>query len=235
MPNFAFFNLVSANATRRFCYIANATYAKYFAYFVNPVLYFALPLVILISYAIKTHQNLELMKRTRQIRRLERQMTAVRFNEASSLISWTRSSIIHSRWLFYKLWLIPSHQFHMELNSSTLRLHETCTRMNIVVLKNTYSYRSLVFLITSISSLLSIFISFLVDRYEQRLEAIYASETITRRKRIFSCSIYRNRRRLAKGNRCQRTSHQYPTVNSNRFFQTSCKQIQISRSIEHVG
>ena len=223
MPNFAFFNLVSIHATRRFCYIANETYAKYFAYFVNPVLYFALPLVILISYAIKTHQNLELMKRTRQIRRLERQMTSVRFNEASSLIFSTRSSVILSRWLFSKLWLIPSHRSHMELSSSTLRLHETCTRMNTVVLKNTYSSRLLVFLITSISSLLSTFISFLVDRYDQRLEAICSSDTITRRERIFSCSIYRNRPRLAKRNCCQRNSYQRPTLNSDRFFPTFCK------------
>jgi len=79
LPNFRYFNLIQISLTRVVCHISKQTYSNYFAYFVNPVMYFALPLIILISFTIQTHRNLRLMKETRRLRRLERQMTSVKF------------------------------------------------------------------------------------------------------------------------------------------------------------
>jgi len=79
LPNFLFFDLIPIGPTRVMCYISNQIYSDYFAYFVNPVMYFGLPLIILISFAIQTHRNLRLMRRSRRLKRLERQMTSVKF------------------------------------------------------------------------------------------------------------------------------------------------------------
>ncbi len=79
LPNFRYFDLIQISPTRVICYISKQTYSNYFAYFVNPVMYFALPLIILISFTIRTHKNLRLMKNTRGLRRVERQMTSVKF------------------------------------------------------------------------------------------------------------------------------------------------------------
>jgi hypothetical protein len=65
------------SATRMICYISKQIYSNYFAYFVNPVLYFALPLSILMFFATQTLRNLRLMSKTRRIQQLERQMTSV--------------------------------------------------------------------------------------------------------------------------------------------------------------
>jgi hypothetical protein len=78
-PNFLFFSLIPTNLTRVVCHISKRAYAHYFAYFINPVLYFALPLIILISFAIQTNRNLRLMNTTRRLQRLERQLTSVRY------------------------------------------------------------------------------------------------------------------------------------------------------------
>ncbi|UJR31795.1 hypothetical protein I4U23_019272 [Adineta vaga] len=78
LPNFLYFNLVPmGNPIRLVCYIWNQKYYNYFAYFVNPVLYFALPLIIFISFTIETQKNLRMMKKTSRIKRLERQMTSM--------------------------------------------------------------------------------------------------------------------------------------------------------------
>jgi len=79
LPNLLFFNLVPMGLTRVICIISKQTYSHYFAYFVNPVMYFGLPLIIFISFAIQTHRNLRLMNKTRRLKRLERQMTSVEF------------------------------------------------------------------------------------------------------------------------------------------------------------
>jgi hypothetical protein len=79
LPNFLFFNLIPINPKRVVCYVSEPAYSIYFAYFVNPVLYFALPLIVFISLAIKTYRNLRLMNINRRIKRLEREMTSVRF------------------------------------------------------------------------------------------------------------------------------------------------------------
>ena len=78
LPNWLFFDLVRMSPTMIICHISNSFYRQYFAYFVNPILYFALPIVLLLSFAGKTRQNMQLMKKTRGIQRLERQITAVR-------------------------------------------------------------------------------------------------------------------------------------------------------------
>jgi hypothetical protein len=78
LPNFYFFNLVPISLTRVICYISQQTYSNYFAYFVNPILYFALPLIILIFFAVQTLRNLRLMNKTTRVKQLERQMTSVR-------------------------------------------------------------------------------------------------------------------------------------------------------------
>lgn len=77
LPNFFFFDLIPMNSTRLVCHISKRFYSDYFAYFVNPVLYFALPLILLISLTLQTHRNLKLMNTTRRLKRLERQMTSV--------------------------------------------------------------------------------------------------------------------------------------------------------------
>lgn len=77
LPNLFFFNLVPVNSTRLVCHISKRLYSDYFAYFVNPVLYFALPLILLVSLTVRTHRNLKLMNTTRRLKRLERQMTSV--------------------------------------------------------------------------------------------------------------------------------------------------------------
>ncbi len=79
LPNFFYFDLVPSSLTRVVCHISQQTYSKYFAYFVNPVLYFALPLIIFIFFAIQTQRNLRLMNKTRRIKRVERQITSVKF------------------------------------------------------------------------------------------------------------------------------------------------------------
>ena len=78
LPNLFFFNLVPIDSTRVVCHITKRFYSDYFAYFVNPVLYFALPLVLLIYLTVQTHRNLQLMNRTQRLKKLERQMTSVR-------------------------------------------------------------------------------------------------------------------------------------------------------------
>lgn len=83
LPNFLFFDLVSITPTRVICHISKQIYSHYFAYFVNPVLYFALPLILLISLAIQTHRNLRLMNTTRRLKKLERQMCSVRYDKLS--------------------------------------------------------------------------------------------------------------------------------------------------------
>ncbi|CAF1074133.1 unnamed protein product [Adineta ricciae] len=85
LPNFLFFNLVPMGTPLRLvCYIWKQEYYNYFAYFVNPVLYFALPLVIFILFTILTQNNLRMMKKSNRIKRLERQMTSMIILQAIS-------------------------------------------------------------------------------------------------------------------------------------------------------
>ncbi len=79
LPNFFFFNLIPLNSTRIICHISNQNYSHYFAYFVNPILYFALPLILLIFLSLQTHRNLRLMNATRRLKKLERQITSVKY------------------------------------------------------------------------------------------------------------------------------------------------------------
>jgi hypothetical protein len=78
-PNIFFFNLITIHSTRVLCHISKKIYSDYFAYFVNPILYFALPLIILISFTIQTHRNLRLMNKTSRLQKVERQLTSVRY------------------------------------------------------------------------------------------------------------------------------------------------------------
>ncbi len=89
LPNFFFFNLIKINSTHIICYISKQIYSDYFAYFVNPILYFAFPLIILISLTMLTHRNLRLMNKTRRLKQVERQLTSVRSsNRFFSIISF---------------------------------------------------------------------------------------------------------------------------------------------------
>lgn len=83
-PNFLYFDLIPISPTRLICHISKRTYSDYFAYFVNPVLYFGLPLIILIFFAIQTHRNIRRIKRNRRLKRLERQMTSVNLKKKSN-------------------------------------------------------------------------------------------------------------------------------------------------------
>lgn len=89
LPNFLYFDLVPMGGKALVCHISKRAYYNYFAYFVNPVLYFALPLIIFISLAVRTQRNLRLLRKTTRIKRIERQMTSVscpaRPSEATTL------------------------------------------------------------------------------------------------------------------------------------------------------
>ncbi|CAF0732455.1 unnamed protein product [Adineta steineri] len=100
LPNFLYFNLVPIGPTRVTCTIAKKAYFDYFAYFVNPVLYFSLPLIIIITLAIKTHKNLRLMNKTKRIKRLERQMASMIILQA---ITNSISSIPYGIQFFYSV------------------------------------------------------------------------------------------------------------------------------------
>ena len=87
LPHLLFIDLIRVSPTEVICFTPHRIYSNYFAYFVNPVLYFALPVIILNTLAIKTRRHLQLMARSRQIQRIERQMTSVGKFQQDTVIS----------------------------------------------------------------------------------------------------------------------------------------------------
>ena len=128
----------------------------------------------------------------------------------------------------------------MEFNSSTPRSQCTRPRMTTVVLKNTYSYKSLVSPTTLISSLPSTFISFLADSSEQPFDVTYSSKSAIRRTRTSSYSIYPNQYGLGGRNLRRKNYRPYRKVKDRRFSsdmmraspdQQKCRVCRHSKSV----
>jgi len=84
IPMLFVFDSIQIGPTTYVCNTLNAEFTNYFSFFVNPVLYFFIPVIIVTCFSFLTYRNLRTVQRT--VNSKIRQLTLVEVNFFFSLI-----------------------------------------------------------------------------------------------------------------------------------------------------
>jgi hypothetical protein len=138
IPNLYVFDIVTVNVTgQQACIPTLSSYVNYYTHFVNPVLTFVLPLIIISTFAILTSINISQLGGRRTANRLEKQITLITIFQALTVIV---SSVPMCVQFIYSTVTISCSKDPFRLAQENLFLQITCISYYMVYVCPFYIY-----------------------------------------------------------------------------------------------